>query len=129
MIGPAPLLALTLAAVAAVTVAVTCPPNAAYVPAVGVCVDQYEAALLVHDKVWPYNENVDDLADGEYVAVPAHGSKPQAYISGTQAATACAAAGKRLCHATEWLAACEGPQGFVYPYGNVYQPGTLRCWL
>jgi hypothetical protein len=31
---------------------------------------------------------------------------------------ACKASGKRLCHATEWKAACKGPDHTRYPYGN-----------
>ena len=54
------------------------------------------------------------------------GIPPQAYISGVQAQAACVAAGKRLCTAVEWLAACEGPNGYIYPYGNVYEAG--KCF-
>jgi formylglycine-generating enzyme required for sulfatase activity len=42
---------------------------------------------------------------------------PQAYITGDQAAAACAEAGKRLCADSEWLRACQGSGGWTYPYG------------
>jgi formylglycine-generating enzyme required for sulfatase activity len=43
-----------------------------------------------------------------------------------QAAAACAQAGKRLCTLTEWLAACQGPNGWTYPYGNSYMAGACN---
>ena len=36
------------------------------------------------------------------------------------AAEACAAAGHRLCTASEWTAACEGSEGRRFPYGDDY---------
>lgn len=59
-------------------------------------------------------------------AVSAPGAVPQGYISGSQAAAACAEAGKRLCTLDEWLAACRGPQGWTYPYGPQRQPGLCN---
>ncbi|NOY25006.1 MAG: hypothetical protein GXP62_03950, partial [Oligoflexia bacterium] len=35
------------------------------------------------------------------------------------------ARGQRLCTDDEWTAACEGPQGYAYPYGDTSVPG--RC--
>lgn len=52
--------------------------------------------------------------------------EPQGYISEVQAAAACAAAHKRLCTLPEWLAACQGPNGWTYPYGNVYVAGACN---
>ena len=60
------------------------------------------------------------------VAVSEAGEVPQAYISGEVAAAACAAAGKRLCTLAEWMRACEGPGGTLYPYGDTYQPGACN---
>ncbi|MFO8072772.1 MAG: MopE-related protein [Polyangia bacterium] len=42
------------------------------------------------------------------------------------AAQACAAAGKRLCSAEEWAAACAGSDGSLFPYGDAYQPDTCN---
>jgi sulfatase modifying factor 1 len=107
-----------------------CPPQMALVTAAdaGVCVDRYEAATveLAPDggsAPHAYDHPVDGLT---VAAVVAAGVKPQGYISGTQAAAACALAGKRLCTQPEWLAACEGPNGSTYPYGNTYQPGACN---
>lgn len=92
------------------------------------CIDQYEAAVDVNGKRWPFNMPVDRAAiDGRTVAVTgAAPRRPQAYISAVQAAAACAAAGKRLCELSEWLAACRGPKNYTYPYGNVYVPGACN---
>ncbi len=38
----------------------------------------------------------------------------------------CAARGRRLCFDDEWTAACEGPQGYAYPYGDGHQPGVCN---
>lgn len=97
-----------------------------------VCVDRYEAATAVVDgngatTPHPYDQPVDGVAKGStIVAVVADGVKPQGYISEAQAAAACSAAHKRLCTLPEWLAACQGPQGWTYPYGNSYQAGACN---
>lgn len=91
-----------------------------------VCVDQYELAVVLtaNGSAWPFNVPVDSLSASEYRAVPAaDGRHPQAYLSAVHAATACENSGKRLCTATEWLAACQGPHNFTYPYGNTYHSG------
>ena len=97
-----------------------------------VCVDRYEAATAVVDgsgavTPHPYDQPVDSVAKGStIVAVVAAGVKPQGYISEAQAAAACAGAHKRLCTLPEWLAACQGPQGWTYPYGNSYEAGACN---
>ncbi len=73
------------------------------------CIDRYEASL--------------DL-NGMAVSVP--GVLPQVNISGVQAMAACEAAGKHLCTDAEWIRACQGPTGFIYPYGNTLQPGVCN---
>ena len=64
-----------------------------------------------------------DTEPGKYThpAVSAPGVMPQVNINMIQAARACIAAGKRLCNDTEWVRACEGPDSWIYPYGNVAQ--------
>lgn len=88
-----------------------CPPEMAL--AGDACVDRWEAALLG----WSPFEVPD-----EGVATSEPDTVPQGYISGDVAADACAAAGKRLCTLDEWLRACEGPDGTLYPYGDAYDP-------
>ncbi|HEU5076418.1 MAG TPA: SUMF1/EgtB/PvdO family nonheme iron enzyme [Polyangiaceae bacterium] len=81
------------------------------------CIDRYEAHLLLADGsgVHPANH---PLASGvEYRAASGAGVLPQGYISRDEASAACQAAGKRLCKAREWQAACKGAAGHKYPYG------------
>jgi len=91
-----------------------------------VCVDRWEAALVLIDAApapWsPY------LNPGSHRvrAVSAPGLVPQGYISQVQAAAACAEAGKRMCSDAEWLRACQGSAGTTYPYGDTRQPGTCN---
>ena len=84
------------------------------------CVDRYEGSLVQKmpgggEQAWsPY-----DMPEGVSVrAVSAPNVFPQAYISGAQGASACAASGKRLCKPVEWRTACMGPKKQLFPYGN-----------
>lgn len=87
------------------------------------CVDRFEASLL-HPSGTPWSPYVNPGATAVRAVSLAY-AVPQAYISGTQAAAACSAAGKRLCTDAEWLSACQGPASLTYPYGNAREPG--RC--
>lgn len=92
------------------------------------CVDAYEASLVEHlgegdERPWPYYEVVP--SDAVVRAISVRGVFPQGYISGVQAREACERSGKRLCRPDEWRNACRGPQGTVFPYGNVREVG--RC--
>src|SRR5579884_2523687 len=94
-----------------------CPAGMAHVATF--CIDRFEAALDNWSPYW--NPGAQPPR-----AVSLRGAVPQAYISGTQAAAACAAAGKRLCTDAEWLRACQGPTGTTYPYGNTREPGVCN---
>jgi formylglycine-generating enzyme len=59
-------------------------------------------------------------------AVSLRGAVPQGYVNETEAAAACAEAGKRMCTDAEWLRACQGPSGTTYPYGSTRQPGVCN---
>ena len=94
-----------------------CPPGMIRIDTF--CIDRFEATI---DGVSPYWNPGN-------APPPAHsrrGAVPQAYISGTQAAASCAAAGKRLCSDAEWLRACRGPAQTTYPYGNARMPGVCN---
>jgi hypothetical protein len=54
------------------------------------------------------------------------GVLPWTLVSYTAAQDACAAAGKRLCHAGEFLEACGGPSHAAYPYGGTYDPAACN---
>lgn len=87
------------------------------------CIDKYEAALVeIGGGHWsPFlNPGATPVR-----AVSLEYAVPQGYISGLQAADACAAAGKRLCTDAEWLSACRGANDLTYPYGDVREDG--RC--
>ena len=96
------------------------------------CVDEYEASLVEvtrdgTERPYPYYESVDRLPSGSTVrAVSEKGVFPQAYISGKQAAAACAASSKRLCKPSEWKTACKGPEQQQFGYGSRRETGTCN---
>jgi formylglycine-generating enzyme required for sulfatase activity len=91
------------------------------------CVDKFEASLV---EVLP---NGDERSWSAFLPVEGHVVRavsephviPQGYISGTQAADACARSGKRLCKPREWVKACMGPDKATYGYGSTDEP--RRC--
>ncbi len=87
-----------------------------------VCVDVYEARI----QGWPHSHALDGRDAGALRAIVAKAAKPQVNVNALQAEAACANASKRLCTATEWVAACRGPRNFVYPYGNTYRRGACN---
>jgi hypothetical protein len=93
------------------------------------CVDRYEASLVektASGELKPWPPFLSPEGAGTYVAESVAGVVPQGYVSGAQAARACAAAGKRLCAPVEWRAACGGSQGYAYPYGPTRVPGKCH---
>jgi formylglycine-generating enzyme required for sulfatase activity len=110
----------------------SCPPEMAHVerPQGAFCIDRWEASLEERvaartSRPWPGNQPVVGH-ERELFAVSVAGRKPQAYISGAQAARACANAGKRLCEIDEWVRTCRGPHGTTYPYGNQRTPDVCN---
>ena len=103
-----------------------CPPEMA---SIGdrFCVDRFEASLV---EVLPNGEERPvspyETVDGRIVrAVSARGVIPQGYVSGHEAARACARSGKRLCKPVEWRQACTGSSGKGWGYGEQRERG--RC--
>ncbi len=92
-----------------------------------VCIDRWEAALVqvdaAGDRPWSPFLNPGTT---RVRAISAPDLVPQGYVNQTQAATACAEAGKRLCTDSEWLRACQGAAGHTYPYGDSRQPGLCN---
>jgi len=104
-----------------------CPPGQAPVSGGSFCIDRWEAFLVelgdAGERTWsPYF----NPGDRTVVARSAPGAVPQGYVSGDQAAAACARAGKRLCTRAEWELACRGPSSNVYPYGPERQDGVCN---
>ena len=94
------------------------------------CIDRWEASIARvgsagQTTAWPGNRPIDGI-ESETVAVSQAGRKPQGYISGAQAASACSKAGKRLCEIDEWVRACKGPRLLLYPYGNARRPNVCN---
>jgi len=91
------------------------------------CIDRFESALL---EVTPDGTELPfssfDSIEGKTVrAVSEAGVIPRAYISGKEAAGACALSGKRLCKKAEWRKACAGPDKKRFGYGDTLEP--KRC--
>ena len=102
-----------------------CPAEMAFTG--GTCVDRWEARLLkrADDGTLAPFAPYERPTHGTYVAESRSGVRPQAYISRTEAASACENAGKRLCNVSEWYRACRGEAETLYPYGPTYVTG--RC--
>jgi Cys-rich repeat protein len=95
-----------------------CPAGMIYLASRAVCVDRFEASLK--DGELGGEDGTDTTARAACVA----GVPPINYVTYHQAKKICANSGKRLCKAEEWQAACAGPQGNKYPYGNTYEAGA-----
>jgi hypothetical protein len=54
------------------------------------------------------------------------GARPTGYVKGHDAATLCAAAGKRVCTIKEWTRACRGELDTLYPYGASFTLGPCN---
>lgn len=94
------------------------------------CVDRFEAFLVRLDdaghEIGVHDPNKPVYPNYRIVAKSAPGALPQAYISQTDSARACAAAGKRLCTSKEWLRACKGSIATKYPYGERRRAGACN---
>lgn len=105
-----------------------CPSDMALIG--DICVDKYEASLV---EVMPISPGVNNEVPwspyhsphGHHVrALSKSGVTPQGYISMQEAKKACEASSKRLCRASEWRAACRGPNKTLYPYGGTHVPSA-----
>ncbi len=87
------------------------------------CVDRFEASLVVDEggaeRIHPPNLPIGSASAR---AVSRAGIVPQAHVSQREAASACAASGKRLCTDDEWRAAC----GVAFPYGEARRAGACN---
>jgi len=92
------------------------------------CIDRFEAHC-VEDKGGVETVFPSSVAPGRMnrlIARVAPGVRPQSSVSRNQAENACVNAGKRLCTLGEWMSACQGVQGFTYPYGNTWRKGVCN---
>ena len=104
-----------------------CPAGMAQIGAQASCMDRWEAFLeeRTAEGAVPFSPFADPTGR-DVVARSAPDAVPQGYISGISAASACAAAGKRLCTDAEWTRACGGAADTIYPYGNTREPGVCN---
>lgn len=99
-----------------------CPSD--MVPVGAVCVDVYEASRT--DATAEDQGSAVGPAQSVEGVIPWHVSTmtPEALV---EFEDACEAAGKRICLPSDWLAACEGPAGSAYVFGNTFDPTTCNC--
>lgn len=64
----------------------------------------------------------------QVVAVSRMGARPNGYVTGLVAESACAAAGKRLCTLDEFVTACRGENDTLFPYGDSYEEGVCNVF-
>jgi hypothetical protein len=103
-----------------------CPPSMVRVDTF--CIDRFEASLVLVDASGPIGSwsPFHEPRANRVMAVSLRDAVPQGYISGTHAGAACAEAGKRLCTDSEWLRACRGTEGRIYPYGDTRMGGVCN---
>lgn len=70
-------------------------------------------------------ELVIDVCMDRFEAPNRLGAVPLVMYTFDESEAWCEARDKRLCTDSEWLAACEGPNGWSWPYGDSREPG--RC--
>jgi formylglycine-generating enzyme required for sulfatase activity len=68
---------------------------------------------------------VDGFLIDQYEYPNVKGALPRVNVTWDEAQSLCQATGKRLCSENEWERACRGPEGYLYGYGQTFEPG--RC--
>lgn len=69
--------------------------------------------------------DMGDFCMDRYEAPNHFNGLPFVMFTFDEAKSWCEARNKRLCYDNEWTTACEGQEGWAFPYGNVRVPG--RC--
>lgn len=62
----------------------------------------------------------------DVMATPRPHVRPNGYLTGLVAESACKAAGKRLCTLDEFVLACRGEDDVQFPYGDTYVDGACN---
>lgn len=99
-----------------------CPDD--MVPAGRVCIDRYEASRPDATETSPGTD--ESRATSRPGVIPWF-RNPFDAAGFAAFEAACAAAGKRLCRPEEWQAACQGPSGLPFVYGDTFDRETCNC--
>lgn len=98
-----------------------CQPGMARIERAGAtafCVDLHEASRQ--------DATADAVGSDGSLATSRAGVQPWKGATFATAGDACAAVGKRLCTDGEWVAACQGSETRLYPYGQLYAGTTCH---
>jgi formylglycine-generating enzyme required for sulfatase activity len=98
-----------------------CPPEMA--PVGPICVDRYEASRA--DATATSAGTSESVARSRAGVLPWY-VNPMSPAALATFASACQAAGKRLCTSAEWLASCQGPGQTKYAFGNAWDPAICN---
>jgi hypothetical protein len=98
-----------------------CPADMA--PVGSVCVDRYEASR--QDATATTVGTDASVATSRAGVLPWY-ANPMTSDALTTFQTACQAAGKRLCSASEWVDSCQGPGHTSYFFGNTWDPAVCN---
>ena len=84
------------------------------------CIDTYEASRPDATEIYQGSETSHAVSKAGVLPW----SNPS--LTPAQAATACEAAGKRLCLPQEWAAVCSNVEQTLYVYGDTYDPAVCN---
>jgi len=85
------------------------------------CIDRYEASRPKATAESPDNGHYHPAASRP-------GVLPWVLVTWDQARAACEKVGKRLCSGAEWQKAAGGPDGWLFPHGNTFDPAVCNTY-
>lgn len=94
-----------------------CPPDMILVPGGRVTLGEDDLPNGVRPR---HQETLAGFCIDRYEHPNKNGGAVETGVSWPEAVRACSKQGRRLCSEAEWEAACRGPEGRPYPYGNTY---------
>jgi hypothetical protein len=106
------------------------PSHAAPAPSVAAAPAVVTPAVAAHASACPAGTAAVDGKKPTCIDVyeyPGEHQVPRVQVSFVEASQLCGARGARLCNEAEWEAACRGPSGGVYPYGDKFVAGKCNA--